>query len=230
MKVNPNMGPNFEPQDIQKSAVSETAPPSASDQIETFDTHNTTLNAGGSPVNADVATGVPILIGNRAQNFGIDFSAPDAQAASDSSAPAADDSNWLDDVGDYIKNFNIVDAGEWLGDKVVDGFLYAGEGLADGIRYSWDGIKTAGEAIGDAGEWVGEKIGEGAEYLGEKAWDGISGWASDTWDGMKLGGSELEDLGKSIGSGVADAAGDVADAVGDAASAVGDAISDVCDW
>ena len=227
MKVNSNMGPNFEPQDIQSSPVGETAKPLASDQLE----KNIELQDYGfgasTLTTADASTTVPILIGSRPQNLGVNFATAAAPAPD---APPTDDSSWYDDVGDYIKNFNIVDAGEWLGDKVVDGFLYAGEGLADGIRYSWDGIKTAGEAIGDAGEWVGEKIGEGAEYLGEKAWDGISGWASDTWDGMKLGGSEIADLGKSIGSGVADAAGDVADAVGDAAGAVGDAISDVCDW
>src|SRR5215471_11866070 len=115
MKINPNMGPNFEPQDIQKSPIGETTL-LANDQIESFDAQNTTLNAGGSPVNADVATGVPILIGNRPQSFGLNFT-PNAPVTADAAPPTTDNSsdNWLDDVGNYIKNFNIVDAGEWLG-------------------------------------------------------------------------------------------------------------------
>jgi hypothetical protein len=213
VKINSNMGTNFEQQDFQKSPAGETPQTLPGDQLENFEATNNLLNAGANnQFTTDASLAGPLVLGDRSESFGINFtplSAPAPEAPAEESNPIVD---WLGDGLDYLKNFNVVDAGEWLLDKTVDGFLAAGDGLAQGILYTWDGIKAAGEGVG----WVGEKIGEGAEWVGEQVWDGVSGWAGDTWDGMKFGGEQIADAAEEVGGAIADAAGAVGDAIGDA--------------
>ena len=165
MKINSNIGGNFEPQDFQKSGIGETpaSNPFQSDQLEAFYSsfgilQNADFSSRGPEVQ-DANFGAGLLFGVRNESFGLQFApAPEAPA------PAADDdsfslrdmfppfSGWIADAADWLGDNipNTPEAMEWLGGKVVDGFLIAGEAVGDAAKAVYDGFNAAGEAVGDA--------------------------------------------------------------------------------
>jgi hypothetical protein len=177
MKINSNLGANFEPQDFQKNVTGETAPKplAQGDQLEPFDSsfgilQNADFSTRGPQIQ-DANFGAGLLFGARNESFGIQLApAPETPADEEDQFSFRDIlppfSGWIGDGIDWLGDNmpSVQEMGEWLGDKVVDGFLYAGEGVADGIQYAGEGLADAAGAVAGAAEAVGGAV---ADAVGE---------------------------------------------------------------
>jgi hypothetical protein len=160
MKIERNLGSNFGQQDFQKAPAGQTpASSESSDQLESLaglqtDGVATSFTDGGKLQNFGSFGGFDLLSGRLTQSFGVAFAAPETQPADDSfSISDVYPLNYVVDAWDWLEGLDlpsVSEAAEWVGDKVVDGFLIAGEAIGDGAKAVWDGFSAAGEAVGDA--------------------------------------------------------------------------------
>ena len=220
MKIDANNLSNIQSQNFENQPISEAADPGPvpTDQLEVQTNQTFIPSSGPAPV-LDFA-GKSVMVGDRAQNFGIQ--APD-QPPTDPTSSC--DGNWFTDSLD------------WFGENVIgnipDPFSY----LGDGAEWLAGGLADVAGSVGDGAKWLGENAWDGMKQIpgaledgASFIKDGIVDGAEDIWDGGMWAANKLDEGVGDVAGAIVDGVSDVSNAVQDAAGAVGDAISDVCDW
>jgi len=223
MKIDANNLSNIQPQNFENQPVAGAGNPGPvqTDQVEGFQPTNQSFESGApAPTNLDLA-GTSVLVGDRAQNFGLEV--PNQPPADPSSSSC--DGNWFTDSMDWIgQNIlgNIPDPFSPLGDAAE----WVAGGLADVSGSVGDGLKWFGENAWDGMKQIPGALEDGASFVK----DAVVGGAEDIWDGGMWAANKLDEGVGDVTGAIVDGVSDVSNAVQDAAGAVGDAISDVCDW